>query len=170
MLIGYCNEHCHTMSLLPDSQNCGLRMHRECRGRFPRPRLQRKPLVSDPGVPHVPGCMSGLLTSVGGENVPGITGACATRNFTYLLRGSWASCDIHWYHVHPLAPRRCGSDFKCLIFKLIIKKYSFGNRCETAIWWMPRKLIIMNSSLVQTMAWCSQAKIHYLVQCWTRST
>ena len=27
----------------------------------------------------------------GGENVPGIPGACATRNFTYLVRGPWSS-------------------------------------------------------------------------------
>ena len=43
---------------------------------FPRPRLQRKPLVSDP-VTHVPWCMSGSLTRGGWENVPGIPGACA---------------------------------------------------------------------------------------------
>ena len=49
--------------------------------------------VSDPGmqhgtcVTHVPWCMSGSLTRGGGENVPGIPGACATRNFTYLARG-----------------------------------------------------------------------------------
>ena len=51
------------MGLLPDTQNRGLRMCRECRERFPRHRLQRKPLVSDPGmhqgtcVMHVPWCM-----------------------------------------------------------------------------------------------------------------
>ena len=56
--------------------------------------FKRKPLVSDPGmhhatcVTHVPWCMSGSLTRGGGENVPGIPGACATRNFTYLLRGT----------------------------------------------------------------------------------
>ena len=50
---------------------------------FPRRRLQRKPLVSDLGmhhgtcVTHVPWCMSGSLTRGGGENVPGIPGACA---------------------------------------------------------------------------------------------
>ena len=72
-------------------------MHRECRERFPCHRLQRKPLVSDPGmhhgtcVSHVPWCMSGSLTRGGGGNVPGILGACATRNFTYLARGPcWA--------------------------------------------------------------------------------
>ena len=68
-------------------------MRRECRERFPRHRLQRKPLVSDPGmhhgmcVTHVPWCMSGSLTRSGGENVPGIPGACATCNVTYLVRG-----------------------------------------------------------------------------------
>ena len=50
---------------------------------FPCRRLQRKPLVSDPGmyygtcVTHVSWCMSGSLTRGGGENVPGIPGTCA---------------------------------------------------------------------------------------------
>ena len=85
-----------SMGLLPDSSNSRLRMHRECRERFPRHRLQRKLLVNDPGmhhgtcVTHVPWCMSGSLTSGGGENVPGIPGVCATRNFTYLGRGPWS--------------------------------------------------------------------------------
>ena len=81
------------MGLLPDTQNCGLRKRRECRERFPRHRLQRKPLVSDPGmhygtcVTHVPWCMSVSLIRGGGENVPGIPGAYATRDFAYLGRG-----------------------------------------------------------------------------------
>ena len=68
-------------------------MRRECREPFPRHRLQRKPLVSDPGmhhgtcITHVPWCMSGSLTHGGGENVPGIPGACTTLRFTYLTRG-----------------------------------------------------------------------------------
>ena len=70
-------------------------MRRECRERFPRHRLQRKPLISDPGmhhgtcVPHMPCCMSWSLTPSGRENAPGIPGACTTRNFTYLTRGPW---------------------------------------------------------------------------------
>ena len=69
---------------------------------FSAHRLQRKPLVSNPGmhhgtcVTHVPWCMSGSLTCGGGENVPGIPGACATRNFTFLVRGPlrciWFMC------------------------------------------------------------------------------
>ena len=88
-----CSNTGHSMGLLPDAQNCGLRMRRECRGRFPRHRLQSQPQVSDPGmchgtcVTHVPCCMSGSLTHGGGENVPG---ACASRNFTYLVRGPWS--------------------------------------------------------------------------------
>ena len=70
-------------------------MRRECREGFPHHRLQRKPLVSDPVmhhgtcVTHVPWCMSGSQTRGDGENVPGIPGACATRNFTHLVRGPY---------------------------------------------------------------------------------
>ena len=70
-------------------------MRRECRERFPRHRLHRKPLVSDPGmhlgtcVTHVPWYMPGSLTHGGKENVLGIPGTCATRKFTYLARGPW---------------------------------------------------------------------------------
>ena len=93
------------MGLLPDTKNCVLRMGRECLERFPRHRLQRKPLVSDTGmhhgtcVTHVPWCMSGSLTRGGGENVPGIPGACATCNFKYLARGPLQcyGCDA-FYH------------------------------------------------------------------------
>ena len=48
--------------------------------------LQRQPLVTDPGMHHG-ACMSGSLTRSGRENVPGIPSACATLNFTYLVRG-----------------------------------------------------------------------------------
>ena len=79
--------------LLQDTHNRGLRMRRECRERFSRHWLERKPLVSDPGmhhgtcVSHVPWCMSGPLNCGGRENVPGIPGACTNHNFTYLSRG-----------------------------------------------------------------------------------
>ena len=59
---------------------------------FPHRRLQRKLLVNDPGMhhgtclTHVPWCMSVSPTLGGRENVPG---ACATRDFAYLVRGPW---------------------------------------------------------------------------------
>ena len=88
----------------------GLRMHRECRKRFPRHRLQKKPLVSGPGmhhgtcVTHVPWCKSESLACGGGENVPGIPGACATRNFTYLVRGPWCMEYTAFNQNHPYPP------------------------------------------------------------------
>ena len=77
-------------------------MRRDCRERFLRHRLQRKPLVSDTGlhhgtrVTHVPWCMSGPLTRGGWKNIPVIPGACATRSFTYLARGP---CSL-WSRFH----------------------------------------------------------------------
>ena len=85
-----------------------LRMHRECREHFPRHRLQRKPLVSDPGmqngtcVTRVQWYMSGSLI---GRNAPGIPGAWVTRNFMYLTRGPCEHQKILreniFQHVHP---------------------------------------------------------------------
>ena len=40
---------------------------------------------------HVPWCMSGSLAYGGGENVLGIPGACATHNFTCLVRRPYAT-------------------------------------------------------------------------------
>ena len=55
-------------------------MRRECREQFPSQRRQSKPPVKSGHVSrHVRG---------GGENVPGIPGACATRSFTYLVIGN----------------------------------------------------------------------------------
>ena len=75
------------MSLLPYMYNWGLRIRRECRQRFPRHRVLA-----------IPTCITTrayrdhkLTVSVevgGGENVPGIPGACTTRNFKYLLKKS----------------------------------------------------------------------------------
>ena len=90
------------MGFLPVTENCGLRFRQECREPFPRHRLQRKPLIRDPGmhygtcVTHVPCCMSGSLTCRGRENVSGIPGACATCNFPYLVKGTWLKSCVHY--------------------------------------------------------------------------
>ena len=86
----------------PLTYNCRLRMRRGCRERFSRHRLQRKPLVSDPGmhhdtcVTHMPWCMSESLTRDDGENIPGIPDACANPNFIYLARGPWGNELMNW--------------------------------------------------------------------------
>ena len=81
------------MDLLPDTYYYGLCMHRECRERFPRHR----------GL-AIPTCITARASRTfrdawrdrylaisfevgGGENVPGIPGACATRSFTHLIKG-----------------------------------------------------------------------------------
>ena len=57
------------------------------RERFPRLRLQRNPLVSDPGMHHDKSVMHvGIAIPGGGERVPGIPGACTTRNFATLRK------------------------------------------------------------------------------------
>ena len=74
-------------------------------GTFSR-RIKRKPRVSNPDMRHgtcvtqMPWCMPwsltrGFLLIRGEGDVPGIPGACATRNFTYLVRGPCHSC---WWH------------------------------------------------------------------------
>ena len=85
------------MGLLPDTHNCGLCMRQECRERFPRHH----------GL-AIPTCITARASRTcrdacryrklpvsfevgGGENVPGIPGACATRNFAYLVRGPLAA-------------------------------------------------------------------------------
>ena len=72
---------------------------------FSPPPTKRKTLVSDPSIhhgtcgAHVPRCMSGSLTSCCGEYVPGIFGARATRNFTYLERGPLRKPFFMWCQV-----------------------------------------------------------------------
>ena len=75
-------------------------------GTFSCHQLQRIPPISNHGmhhgtcVMHVAWCMSGLLTRGGRENVPGIPGACATRNFTCLTRGPWKKLLFHiWCYI-----------------------------------------------------------------------
>ena len=41
--------------------------------------------------------------------------------------------------------------------------------CKIALRWKSLDLINDKSTLVQVMAWCRQATIHYLSQCWPRS-
>ena len=94
---------CRTRNLRiwQEAKNCGMRMRREYQERFPRHRLQRKSLVSDPGmhhgtcVTHVPWCISGSLTRDCRGNVPGIPGACRTRNLRIWQEASQVSTRVH---------------------------------------------------------------------------
>ena len=59
---------------------------------FPPPQVSYPDIHHGTCITHVPWCMPGSLTSGflwswWRENVPGFPGACATHNFTYLVRG-----------------------------------------------------------------------------------
>ena len=65
--------------------------------------------------------------------------------------------------VNSLAPGRCGSKFKSVIFETI-QNSSLDTCCEIALKWMLQNLTNEKSTLVQVMAWCRQATSHYLSQ------
>ena len=63
----------------------------------PPPRVSAPDMHHGTCATHAPWCVPGSLTSGclwsrWRENVAGIPGACATRKFTYLVRGTWKSC------------------------------------------------------------------------------
>ena len=71
--------------------------------------------------------------------------------------------------LNSLSPGRCGSNFK-RIFSEGMSLIKFMNiSVEIALRWMPLNTFDEKSTLVQVMAWCHQATIHYLSQCWPRS-
>ena len=70
--------------------------------------------------------------------------------------------------INSLAPGRYGSNFKSIIFKIIIQNSSLGAHCESALGWMSLNLINERSTLVLVMAWSHQATSNYQDQCWPR--
>ena len=86
------------MGLLPDTWDFGLRMHRECRERFPGQHGLASPTSITARAWHTcrGACrdrqLAFCIEVAGGENDPGIPSACATHNFTYLAKGQ---CQVH---------------------------------------------------------------------------
>ena len=90
------------MGLLPDTQNCGCACAGNAGNVFPVTAGKRSRHASR-HVRHARAVMhAGIANwrfpfkSAAGENVPGIPGACATRNFAYLARGPWTRNHIHY--------------------------------------------------------------------------
>ena len=54
------------------------------------------------------------LKSAKGKDFPGISGACATRNFTFLVRGPWSEVQYSYGSRRPLEPIRVCSHFLIL--------------------------------------------------------
>ena len=85
------------MDLLPDMSNRGCACAGNAGNVFPATAVSDLDMHHGTCVTHVPWCMPKSLTGGflwsrrRGENVPGIPGACASRNVTYLARGPWTS-------------------------------------------------------------------------------
>ena len=87
---------------------------------------------------------------------------------TYSYSGGSSTLDYHTYSmdINSLAPVRCGSNLKSVIFKCIMQRSSLVTSCEMALRWTPQYLTNDNSRIVQVMVWKGQATSHYLSQCW----
>ena len=70
--------------------------------------------------------------------------------------------------INSLAPGKFKWNFRYVIFKWILVIDVWGISYEIALRWMPQDLTDHKSTLVQVMAWCHQARSHYLNQCWPR--
>ena len=66
--------------------------------------------------------------------------------------------------INSLAPRKYELNFRYVIFKRISVTDGWGIFCEIALIWMSLDFTDDQSTLVQVMAWCRQATIHYLSQ------
>ena len=70
--------------------------------------------------------------------------------------------------LNSLAPGKFEWNFTYLIFQIISVIDGWGIACEVALRWISLDLTDDKSTLVQVMAWCRQARSHYLSQCWPR--
>ena len=88
-----------TAGLLPDTQNCRLRMRWECWGRFPRHWLQRKPLVSDHCMHHVRDARAVMHAGSAKPRRRGKHSRHSRRmrnpNFSYLVSDPCCNCKQH---------------------------------------------------------------------------
>ena len=101
----------------------------------------------------------------GGENVPGIPGACATHNFTYLARGPWFPASPFWKFdtVDPTSPwftRSCLKSHEWTLAKL-------GTTVHDSIF-----EVLITGSLSSQYSWLPTAMFYlhrgasYIGSCW----
>ena len=121
--------------------------------------------------------MSGSLTCVsfevgGGENVPGIPGACATRNFTYLIRGPltspWWS---EWSH-ESVRPHTCSIACNALSSSVSISGSSgdFRPWNHTERWCSAsREPCKISTRRVKRSSLAMWAKVGFEQSCWKTS-
>ena len=105
-----------------------------------------------------------------GENLPGIPSACATRNFTYLVRGLLGSRD----HQHHSNSKKGDSDHQPLsnkAFSIAVTWFLYIHRRKIT-WWLPIALWLFHVFEAQTsttivmpcFGWCTSAGCQRNVQ------
>ena len=103
----FCDLDCLAMGLLPNTSNCGCACAGNAGNVFPatagKQSRHASRHVRDARVVMHAGIANSCfpLNSAAGGNVPGIPGACATRDFTYLVRGPYI---WNWHRVFRGAP------------------------------------------------------------------
>ena len=65
-----------------------------------------------------------------------------------------------------VVPKRSGSNFASVFFKLILRIEILSTYSDVGFRWVPQNPVDLSQHLVQVMACCCQAAIHYLGQCW----
>ena len=113
-------------------------------------------------IPLGQGPFSELRVTKTDESQYDVPGSCLVSLHKHLPHSSSMT------PVNSLAPGRFQFDFRYVIFKLILVNGGWGISDWIAFRWMPLDLTDDESTLVQVMAWCSQATNHYLSQCWPR--
>ena len=73
-----------------------------------------------------------------------------------------------WRRYFAMQVCNCINTLRPMIFKLISMIDGWGISGDNVLRWMLLDLTNGNSTSVQVMAWCHQARSHYLSQCWPR--
>ena len=126
---------------------------------FPAADFQGNRLVSYPDMHHGTCRLPESLTYGGGENVPGIPGACANRNFAYLARGPWFQVMTYCqtaprYHLnHCWFVIRRSPKIKNTVNALENNQYNAFKNCAFKIQPTTQELNKMNQCITHTVRW-----------------
>ena len=77
--------------------------------------------------------------------------------------------DVEEVELNSLAPGKFEWNFRYVIFKWILMTDGWGISCEIALVSLSLNFTDDQATLVQVMAWCCQATIQNVSQCWPRS-
>ena len=105
----------------------------------------------------------------------GQIGHTRTRNGAYwvddtlhsIISGTALLCQV-MYHIRDIISTHWGSVICVSKLTLVIDIDGWGIYCEITFRWILQNTFDDKLTLVQVMAWCSQATNHYLCWCWSK--